>query len=212
MSCSNKKGIVINVRGINASGKSTAVREFCRLYSLEPKKIPFMGYKYKIMTDGKKYVIGWYKPYSNSEGCDPLNVSKEHFKLFLKYLMKDLRPEVIVYEKQIWSTTYKLTSEIRQIVEDSSYTFLVIQMSISYADGLNNLFIRNKKDTTCFKNYNNRFYSVNNSVKKLKKHKANIMFVDFIRVPFSEMKYVIPKCIDFIEGGGNCGLIPNSKR
>lgn len=206
-SCSIK-GLVINVRGINASGKSTAVREFCRTFDLKPEQIQFQGNKYRVMTDGKKYVIGWYKPYSDSEGCDSLDVDKEAFKRFLQHLIGGVRPELIVYEKQIWSTTYKLTGEIIDLSKAYGYNFLVVQMMIGYEDSLNRLFFRNGGKNVNLENFDTRFTGVQRSLKQLEKRNIFILYSDPLKIPIERMKEVLLSGIEMVKRGQKRGSIP----
>lgn len=203
------KGLVINVRGINASGKSTAVREFCRTFNLKPSQIQVRGKKYRVMTGGGKYVIGWYKPYSGAfEGCDPMNIDKEDFKMLLKLIMEEERPDLIVYEKLIWSTTYKLTGEIIDLAKGFGYDFLAIQMMISYEDSLNRLFTRNAKKNVSIENFNNRFACVQRSLKKLEAKDIFILYSYSSKIPIDGMQEVLLSGIEMVKRGEKRGSIP----
>ena len=202
------KGLVINVRGINASGKSTAVREFCRTFNLKPSKIQVRGKKYRVMTGGGKYVIGWYKPYSGSEGCDAIKADKEDFKMILKFIMEEERPDLIVYEKQIWSNSYKLTGEIIDLAKGFGYDFLAIQMMISYEDSLNRLFTRNGGKNVSFENFDCRFTGVQRSLKKLEAKDIFILYSYSSKISIEEMQEVILSGIEMVKRGEKRGSIP----
>lgn len=197
--------IVVNVRGINASGKSTAVREYCRVNGLKPKKIIRNGVTFKVMVGEEICVVGWYKPYSNSEGCDTLRADKEEFKDFIEYLLKKTDVKVIVYEKQIWSTTYKLTKEIHDICVKEGCIFVAVHMGIAYSSALNRLFERNGGKFGNLSNFDSRFYSVQNSRKNLIINKIPVIDVNIDAVPKEKMYMVIQTIIKEIRVGVRFG-------
>lgn len=204
-------GVVINIRGINASGKSTAVREYCRENGLKPITISFRGHNYRAMTDGRKYVLGWYKPYSNSEGLDPLNVDKEEFKLFLHWFLRKYKPSFVAYEKQIWSTTYKLTSEIVKICKKYGYEFAVVLMQIKYEDALNRLYGRNGGEDKKFDNFDKRFYSVYHSTNALAALDISFFRVDVVKIEIDRMKTILEQAESLAEKGVKRGFVPYSE-
>jgi len=199
--------IVVNVRGINASGKSTAVREYCRVNGLKPVNIQYKGDDYRVMTGNGVYVVGWYKPYSNSEGCDALKADKEDFKGFLKYLMREKKPEIIVYEKQIWSTTFKLTWEISQIARKADYKFIAIQMCIDYQTALNRLFGRNGGNFGNLDNFDGRFRAVYKSKESMIKSGLPVLDAFVGKISKEDMGNVIPTAIAMYCDGKRYGRI-----
>lgn len=197
--------IVVNVRGINASGKSTAVREYCRVNGLKPRKITRNGVSFKVMDGGGICVIGWYKPYSNSEGCDALGVDKETFKDFIEYLLRETCIDVIVYEKQIWSTTYKLTKEVNDICVKAGCKFVAVHMGIAYSSALNRLFDRNGGKFGNLGNFDSRFYSVQNSRKNLIINRIPVIDVNVEALPKEKMYTVIQTIIKAVRAGVRFG-------
>ena len=200
-------GVVVNVRGINASGKSTAVREFCRAYSLQPQEVMFVGEKFRIMTDGVRLVFGWYKPYSNSEGCDALRADKDQFKSFFEYALKRIKPRVVVYEKQIWSTTYKFTSEIAEICNSHDYSFIALQMCIRYETALNRLFGRNGGNMTNLVNFDNRYYQVQCARKNMKEQGMTVFDADVDIIPEEKMGGCITWALAMFGEGTKAGVL-----
>lgn len=200
-------GVVINIRGINASGKSTAVREYCRENGLKPVTISFRGYDYKAMTDGKRYVLGWYKPYSNSEGLDNLDADKEEFKLFMHWFLRKYSPEVVVYEKQIWSTTYKLTAQLRKIAVEKGYGFVALVMMIGYNEALNRLFDRNGGNIGNLENYDGRYKSVYRTRETLLKAGVTVYDANMEKIDKARMGDVIPTVIGMYEAGERRGKV-----
>jgi len=199
--------IVVNVRGINASGKSTAVREYCRANGLKPVNIQYNGNEYRVMIGNGICVIGWYKPYSKSEGCDAFREDKEVFKGLLSYIMREKKPDVIVYEKQIWSTTFKLTWEISQIARKAGYKFLAVQMCIDYQTALNRLFGRNGGDFGNLDNFDGRFRTVYRSKKSMIKSGLPVLDAYVSKISKENMQMVIPTAIAMYCAGKRFGRI-----
>lgn len=200
-------GVVINIRGINASGKSTTVREYCRENGLKPVTILFHGHNYRAMTDGYKYALGWYKPYSDSEGLDSLDVKKEEFKLFMHWFLRKYTPKVVVYEKQIWSTTYKLTAQLRKIAIENGYGFVALVMMIGYNEALNRLFNRNGGNIGNLENYDRRYMGVYRSREAILRAGVIVYDADVEKIDIAQMVHVIPTVIDMYETGKRRGKV-----
>lgn len=200
-------GVVINVRGINASGKSTAVREWCIAHSLKPVAIRFQGQEYRVMTNGREYALGWYKPYSESEGLDSMKSDKDEFKLFLHWFLRKYRPDVVVYEKQIWATTFKLTNEISCICRKYGYKFAAVLMQIGYEDALNRLYNRNGGKDTDFNNFDGRYKAVYTSARTIAEHGIPLFYVDSMKVRAEDMKEICPQAAIMAERGERRGRI-----
>lgn len=200
-------GVVINVRGINASGKSTAVREYCNANGLKPVTISFRGNNYRAMTDGRKYVLGWYKPHSNSEGLDSLDVDKEEFKLFFHWFLAKYNPEVVVYEKQIWSTTYKLTAQLREIAIGKGHGFVALVMLIGYDQALNRLFARNGGNIGNLDNFDGRYKQVYRTRRALARAGVCVYDANVESIERSRMSEIIPTVIGMYRAGERRGKV-----
>ena len=48
---------MIQLRGANACGKTTAVNQFIRLHDLQTDTLEYRGKNYELQTDGRIYVI-----------------------------------------------------------------------------------------------------------------------------------------------------------
>lgn len=188
-------GIVINIRGINASGKSTAVREYCKDNSMKPAVIELGGATYKIMTNGRAVALGHYKPFSNSEGCDSYKHSNEQVKRFLCYIMGKLKPEVIIYEKFIWTTSYKFAIEVNSLCRKYGYTFIAVLFDISYECELNRLFKRNGGADVNLDMFDSGRRGAYRSMKRLKEDGVVTAMVNVERVKKENMRKIIPQII-----------------
>ena len=151
--------------------------------------------------------MGWYKPYSKSEGCDAFKEDKEAFKGLLSYIMCEKKPDVIIYEKQIWSTTFKLTWEISQIAKRAGYNFLAIQMCIDYQTALNRLFGRNGGDFGNLDNFDGRFRAVYKSKESMIKSGLSVLDAFVSEICKEDMHNVIPTAIAMYSAGKRFGRI-----
>lgn len=201
-------GVVINLRGINASGKSTAVREYCKEHNMKPRKISFHGYDYNIMTNESEYALGHYKPFSDSEGLDSLKADKEEFKLFLRWFLQQFKPVSVIYEKQIWSTTFKLTSEIAEICKKEGYRFAAVLMKTGYQESLNRLFERNGGNDINLDGFDNRYKAVYRSSESLLRFGIPLFCVDVDNTKKEDMKKICGQAVFLTEKGEKRGFIP----
>lgn len=203
------KRYIVNVRGINASGKSTAVRAYCQEHNMSPRELIYRGEKYRFMTNGKECALGWYKPYSNSEGLDSLRQDKEDFKNFFEFFLDEEQPRIVVYEKQIWSTTYKLTREISEIAGNHGYEFLAVCMRIKYETALNRLFLRNGGKMTNLDAFDKRFYATQRSRLNLMRGGITVIDADIEKITKEKMGGLIERALEMYDssGGTSYGLI-----
>lgn len=138
--------VLIQLRGVNASGKSTAVRQFIERNGLKPTYIQAEGKTTKIEANKQCAVVGWYKPDAVSEGCDAHIDNKEHLKAVLQKLAEK-QYRVIVFEGLIYGITYKLATEINSIARFYGYKYRPLYLYCRYTQMLERLMERNGNNT-----------------------------------------------------------------
>lgn len=189
----NKKYIV-QLRGTNASGKSTAMRQYCALNGLKPTWLDIFPRKTKIMSNGQIAVLGWYKPFSNAEGCDAALDNKEHLMTALECLCRDGYEE-ICFEGMIYSNTYLLPMRINKLAAKYGYSFIACFLSCPYTTELQRLMERNGGKQIDFEAFDKRYFQSRKSFGKLIQSKVLCYEAKTSNIPHDEMGSVIGTAI-----------------
>ena len=133
---------LIQIRGNNASGKTTTVRQFIQRNNFEIKEISIKGKKTFITTnkDNSIVVLGRYD--KKTGGCDLFD-NKEHVFNTIVWAMVNLRPQTIIFEGMIYSFTYKFASILSDYVRNYNYKYVGICLYIPLELSLERLYKRN---------------------------------------------------------------------
>lgn len=127
---------LLNIRGAVASGKTTAVRQFCEksLFRVEFVEVKKQSLPVSVINNGKIVVLGNYGSEINCTGVDSLKIGKEGdglkrvvSELIIK-IFKVYNPEIIIYESMIISQVFKSTKVIADIAKSLGYDYLGIQL------------------------------------------------------------------------------------
>lgn len=133
---------LIQIRGNNASGKTTTVRQFIQRNNFEIKEISIKGKKTFITTneDNSIVVLGRYD--KKTGGCDLFD-NKEHVFNTIIWVIVNLRPQTIIFEGMIYSFTYKFASILSDYVRKYNYKYVGICLYIPVELSLERLYKRN---------------------------------------------------------------------
>lgn len=185
---------VIQLRGTNASGKSTAMRQYCAARGLKPTWLDTSPKRTKIMSDGKISVLGWYQPYSIAEGCDAALSGRAQLLSALEALFKRGQ-EVVAFEGMIYSNTYLLPTRVDRLAKKYGYKFIACFLACSYTTELQRLMNRNGGKDIDFDNFDMKFYTSRKSFGKLLQSGILCYEVDTDRTPIDDMGGVIEEAI-----------------
>lgn len=132
---------LLNFRGAPASGKTTAVRQFCEKnnFRVEIMNLKNADIPVSLLTSNGKniVVIGDYASTKKCTGCDPLryrNGTSATKRLILESVVAACRiynPDIIIYEHMITSQVFKATKEIADAARVFGFEYLGIQLRCS---------------------------------------------------------------------------------
>jgi len=130
---------LINIRGAVASGKTTAVRQFCEHmgFSVEIMHMNNADIPVSIIDSGRIVVLGNYANKSNCTGTDPLrfkngkSATKKLIAQSITQIYRQYNPEIIVYEHMLTSQLFKSTKEIADVGRSFGYEYFGVQLYLS---------------------------------------------------------------------------------
>lgn len=188
---------VVHLRGSNACGKSTVVRQFVKRYEMKPKQIVVDGIPTWIEQNEKYAAVGRYKPHTQGEGCDAGIKNKEHLKNTLRTILEERLYELVLFEGVIYGITFKLSSEINQLSKAYGYEYHAVNLVLPYTEQLNRLMQRNKGNAEI--NIDSVDLKIEQSIKsakKLYKYGIKTKFIDTSKIREDEMWKVVWGAVD----------------
>ncbi len=183
-------GTILNVRGCNASGKTTSVREFIKLHP-EAAVETIDGNTYTRCTEAI-YALGRYD--RKNGGCDSFD-GREHVIQAIKSCIMKRQPQVIIYEGMLYSKTFKMARDIDSIFRVYGYRYKGIYLHRSFASVIKLLEERNNGADYNIANIHGTFRANESTYRKILKAGLDIAKIEVEHVPLSEMGRIIQMAI-----------------
>ncbi len=187
-------GCVVQLRGLNASGKTTAMRQFAENNGLEEIQIDVNGIRTWVMTNADIAVVGRYPKTSNFGGCDSCIKGKQHLLNTIQTLMSG-GYKTIAFEGFLFSGSAKLAAEVNDLAKMYGYVYIAVLMNLDYNTELNRLFARNGGKDINLKSFDSGRKGVYNSHLALKKQGIKTMVADVENTAFEEMGEIVKKAV-----------------
>lgn len=202
MTSPNSTKYIVQLRGANACGKSTAMRQYCKANGMTPGYVDTEYGRTKVMRSANKVAIGWYKPFSAAEGCDASVGSKGHLISTIDRLCEE-GVEVICFEGFIYWKTYYLPNKINELAKRKGYKFIAVFLSVPYTTELERLMSRNGGKPVNLKVFDESYYGARKAFGKLVQTRVLCLDVDTSKIAFENMGSVITDAIEHFKNGGN---------
>lgn len=198
------KKYIVQLRGGNACGKSTAMRQYCAAHGMKPGEIDTPFGSVKVMHSPGRSVIGWYKPFSNAEGCDASVNSKEHLLSTIERLCEG-GDALICFEGFIYGKTYTLPNRINALAKRMGYTFVAVLFSVPYSTELERLMNRNGGKMVNLNVFDASYFGARKAFGKLRQTSIPCFDIDTSGIPLTEMGGIIDDIIYRLNTGGTGG-------
>lgn len=188
---------LINIRGASASGKTTAVKQFCEKYGFRVEKVktPFSVLPVSILNGGGVVVLGDYSAPNKCLGADTYPNGNKDITDAIVEVDSIYRPNVILYEHMLSSHVSKGTIEIAELAKMFGFDYFGVQLSLSEEKRFKNLIERSGENAR-HKNFNriNGEY-INRATIRLRNAGLNVVVVDVERYARSEMWRIVDGAI-----------------
>lgn len=144
------KKLLVNVRGASASGKTTAVKQFCERYGFSVEKVetPFSTLPVSVINGGGIVVLGDYSADGNCLGVDRYKNGNKDIMDAIAEVANIYHPNIIVYEHMLSSHASKGTIEIAEMARLFGFEYLGIQLRLSEEKRLKNLLNRSGENAS----------------------------------------------------------------
>lgn len=181
---------VIQLRGTNAVGKTTIVRQYIERYALTIHEETVDGRKVYITCDDSHSVIILGKYGEKWGGCDCFKDKVQVFDTII-LLVKKYQPKAIIFEGLLYGKTFKFASSLNKALKRYGYSFIGIVLNADFDFVLKRLQERNGNKEINIEAFYNTWKSVLVSYDKLKKSGVPMKLVDITNYKYDEMYTIL---------------------
>ena len=183
---------LIQIRGCNGSGKTTMMRQFVEKHNLSIKEIKVNNIQTFISSseDMKTIVLGKYD--RKTGGCD-LYKNADHVVKTIYQLIKEYRPNTILFEGLIYGLTFKFAKELADNVKNYGYDYKGICLYLDPEEAIKRIYIRNGGKDINQEYIYNKTKSFLTSYNKLKEANYNVKLYDTSKVAINNLIDIIEK-------------------
>ncbi len=182
---------LIQLRGSNGVGKSTAVKQFLSYQSPYPDFIETKLGTVPIERTETIAVLGDYS--KTTPGADRIS-SKELLAEALDKLMQR-GFDTIIFEGLVFGTTFRLSSILSKLAKRRGYTYTTIMLNCDFETAYNRVFSRSGDSGQNVDTWQGRQNQCFKTSKKLELEGINVRFVNTATIPFEDMHRIIEDVI-----------------
>lgn len=131
---------ILNIRGGDGSGKTTAVWEYLKNHSFDYRSI-VVGKRYKselTVVDGGRVIICGAYDGTRGSGVDKYKGGKQLVPTIAK-VIRTYYPDTVIYEGYVFSTVAGVNKKIAQMARDYGYQWVGIYLSLTLKEQESNL-------------------------------------------------------------------------
>lgn len=176
---------LMNIRGATASGKTSALKQFChkRGFRVEKVSTGFSHLPVSVLDGGDIVVLGDYSANGNCLGPDRFHGGKADIMDCIMAVADKYSPELIIYEHMLTSLVFKGSYEIAQVAMGIGYNFFAVQLELDERIRLSRLRKRSGKGA------GTKTFSRNNTTRvSIASDKLQANGIDVIRINVDGMR------------------------
>lgn len=183
---------VIQLRGTNATGKTTTVRQFIQNNNFVVKSIRVgcrdIEYHW---DDGRKIaIIGRYDQ-AMSGGVDGYITSKDVLRDTIIRMVKNIKPNAVIFEGIVYGVTFQFAYELNKVLEKIGCDYVGICFLPPLEVVFDRLSIRNGNKPVDYMSVQNKWFTASRAYDKLKRYGVNVKLVDTSIIPKNLMYKLI---------------------
>ena len=183
---------MIQLRGTNATGKTTAVRQFVFRGGFCVREMPNAGrqIEYHWNEERRIAVLGRYDK-RECGGIDGYIEYRDELLDIIAKMMRTIRPEVIIYEGIAMATTFKLAHDIAMLCKRTGYEFVAVCLEPPLEVAFERLAGRNGGRPVNYMKVQEKWFSAARANEKLEAAGLHVVRFDTSRIPKEDMWKII---------------------
>lgn len=185
---------VIQLRGTNATGKTTAIRQFINRGTFSVKEIPVGGrlIEYHWNAERKIAILGRYDQ-CMSGGVDGYITSKELLGSSILRILRCVKPNALLFEGIVYGVTFQFAYELNSILKRMGCEYIGICFLPPLDVALERLKERNGGKAVDIDSVSSKWFTASKAYEKLKAAGVQVKAVDTSTIPKQDMWKVIER-------------------
>ena len=183
---------IIQLRGTNATGKTTAVRNFIARCDFCIQTIEVNGKRYNYSYDkGRNIIVAGRYDTRECGGVDGEIQEKKVLQEYLYRLLKLLKPEALIIDAVIYGLTFRFGYELMKVGEALGYHYIGIVCAPPLEVALARLYGRNGGKLINEKNLQDKYFACLRAYEKSLEVGMDMRLVDTSTIPREEAHTII---------------------
>lgn len=187
---------IIQLRGTNATGKTTAVRNFINLNNNCIYKIPVRGkeYEYTFLPDRNIVVAGRYD-LRECGGIDGIITNKYILKEYMYKIMVDLKPEAVILDAVMYGVSFQFGYELSKVGEQLGYHYIGVLCAPPLDVSLLRLYKRNGGKEINVDHLQQKYFQSLKAYRRSCSAGMDMKLIDTSKIPKDKMQKIIEDCL-----------------
>ena len=187
---------VIQLRGTNATGKTTTIRQFIEHgnFTVQSIAIGRRAIEYHWDEERKIVIVGRYDR-AVTGGIDGYITNKDLLNNVIIRMIKAIKPETLLFEGVVYGVTFKFAYELARILKSLGYEYI----GLCFLPPLNVVFDRlaerNGGKEVDYMSVQSKWFSASSAYEKLYKNGINVKAIDTAKIPKDKMWRLIEDLI-----------------
>lgn len=183
---------MIQLRGTNATGKTTAIREFINHGDFRVAELDLHGRKIEYHWDDQREIaiLGRYDQRVTG-GIDGYITSKNELMDAIVRMIKTVKPRVLLFEGIVYGVTFKFAYDLCRVLKQMKceYTGLCLIPPLEVA--LDRLALRNGDKPVDYMSVQNKWFTANRAYEKLRQNGIRVKAIDTSKIEKESMWRII---------------------
>ena len=184
----------VHLRGSMATGKTSTARSIISRGNYEVRFVTIAGKEYPYTYDeNKKWIVTGRYDKAVCGGLDGVITNREIMKYYIMKLLKEINPEVVVFEAVMYGHTFKFGKECADICRANGYEYIGILLAPEFDVVLSNMYKRNGGKKINVDNLCSKYFGALTSADKLNKAGVRVVREDTSKYPLDGLYKVVEK-------------------
>lgn len=183
---------VIQLRGTNATGKTTTIRQFIERGTFEVRSIEVAkrDIEYHWDNERKIAIIGRYDQ-AMSGGVDGYITDKNLLRDTIIRMLRVIKPNVLLFEGIVYGVTFKFAFELARVLKQIKCEYVGICFIPPLDVVFDRLALRNGDKEVDYMSVQNKWFTASRAYDKLRQNGINVKAIDTTKIPKEQMYKII---------------------
>lgn len=180
---------VIQLRGTNGSGKTTAVRQFISRGNFVEESVKIRGTRvvYNIDHDRNIIVLGRYRDGIATGGVDGLITNKEALADSVLFLCRELKPKFLIFEGIVYGVTFRFANELYRALRARKIEYIAVCLVPPLDISFERLAERNNNKAVDYMSVQQKYFTSLRAVEMMQSAGVPCKVIDTSTIAYADM-------------------------